>query len=310
MSGSWNQSERKLIRDLRETLRLYFKGARCFPIDDLTFRVRPIFYHLPLLAETYGGVLVQQKLSCQTVPPVSIPAATSLDTAMISCIQQEPLPIAVAPSCPVLPISQETTTAETVALLPRNIYSGTLSVAPPEPLEGILGGAVEPIACEKPFHIPPHQLKFHRHSLRKTKRLLIQRPEKPKIGRIAKIRATIQQMPLRRNSLPIYRKPIPFHRFSLAVRNRFRELLASKANVPPMDVKLVAIYDRMFLGIYQSLSRAEDETLLCLPKSSTELAGQQEQTAVSFYLAIGKSNQAPDKYWQAVIPMSELNHEQ
>jgi hypothetical protein len=68
-------------------------------------------------------------------------------------------------------------------------------------------------------------------------------------------------------ALPIRKAPVPPHRFSLAMRQRFRQALAEKSGTPPDQIQLQLIFDRLNLNLYAAIRQDEQGYLLCTPKS-------------------------------------------
>lgn len=95
----------------------------------------------------------------------------------------------------------------------------------------------------------------------------------------------LPKTPVRENprlfALPIRKMPIPPHRFSPAIREIFRRMLAEKAETRPDNVQLKVVFERMNVAFYASIQQDEQGNLLCVPKN--ELIGKN---------ALGKQGQA------------------
>ncbi len=77
-------------------------------------------------------------------------------------------------------------------------------------------------------------------------------------------------------ALPIRKASIPPHRFSVAVRDKFRQALAEKAGTHEGNVQLKLIFERMNMGLFSAIQADEAGSLLCTPKS--ELLGRNNET--------------------------------
>lgn len=80
-------------------------------------------------------------------------------------------------------------------------------------------------------------------------------------------------------AMPIRKAPIPPHRFSSELRERFRKALAEKGKTIPANIQLKVIYERMDMSLYASLQQDEQGNLLCVPKS--EVLGRNAQRGLS-----------------------------
>ena len=79
-------------------------------------------------------------------------------------------------------------------------------------------------------------------------------------------------------ALPIRKASIPPHRFSMAVREKFRQALADKAGTHEGNVQLKMIFERMNMGLFSAIQADDAGSLLCTPKS--ELLGRNSETQV------------------------------
>lgn len=78
-------------------------------------------------------------------------------------------------------------------------------------------------------------------------------------------------------ALPIRKAAIPPHRFSPAMREKFRQALAEKAGTHEGNVQLKMIFERMNMGLYSAIQADDSGSLLCTPKS--ELLGRNAETS-------------------------------
>jgi hypothetical protein len=88
-------------------------------------------------------------------------------------------------------------------------------------------------------------------------------------------KATIKHNP-RYYALPIRKASVPPHRFSIEVRDKFRQALAEKAGTHPGNVQLKMIFERMNMGLFSAIQVDETGNLMCTPK--TELLGRNAET--------------------------------
>ncbi len=68
-------------------------------------------------------------------------------------------------------------------------------------------------------------------------------------------------------ALPIRKSPVPPHRFSLSVREKFKQALAEKAQTPPANLQLKIVFERMDMTLFSSIQQDDHGYLLCVPKS-------------------------------------------
>jgi hypothetical protein len=91
---------------------------------------------------------------------------------------------------------------------------------------------------------------------------------------------TMSQVNVKHNAryyaLPIRKASIPPHRFSLAMRERFRQALAEKAGTHEGNVQLKMIFERMNMGLFSAIQADESGSLMCTPKG--ELLGRNAET--------------------------------
>lgn len=145
-----------------------------------------------------------------------------------------------------------------------------------------------------------------------SQKLPVDKPAKPSFHRLSaqgfasKSHSLLERMNkirIRHNpnlyALPLKKTPIPPHRFSLAVREKFRNVLAEKAGTPPTNIQLRIVFERMDMNLYATIQQDEQGNLLCIPKNeylgknlttgptqTTTKARQREQTGTS-YLVFG-----------------------
>jgi hypothetical protein len=78
-------------------------------------------------------------------------------------------------------------------------------------------------------------------------------------------------------ALPIRKAPVPLHRFPLATRQRFRQALAEKSGLPPDQIQLLRVFDRLAPGRYGAIRQDEQGILLCTPKSRDSSPGKDDR---------------------------------
>lgn len=145
-------------------------------------------------------------------------------------------------------------------------------------------------------------------------------------------RTLFQSDTTRMNRLAIRKRPVPLHRFSLAMRQRFRQALAEKSGAAFEQIQLLLVFDRMDMTLYSSILKDEQGDLLCTPKTAlqstisakkhaspprgierwrerTRAEEQQERTAtpdslLNAYLIIGLRLDTKQEI-RALIPMSD-----
>lgn len=290
MSGSWDQSSRKLIGELKETLRQHFKKVQTFALPvDISAAI--IDYRLETPVDIYGGSLFTQLLESRHVSLTLAPVCHLLKTEFQATVH----------------IDQTSFTkpfTNHMPLLETHLFK--VPVMPPS-WHDVFEWPVESFPLPSSIKMAPARLVLTKNI--KAQPLLCKRIEKPRTAGIKSLKgAKAKQYMVSSNSLPIQRRPIPAHRFSPAHRKQFRERLAQKAQLPLIDIKLVHIFDRVFLTLYQSISQAQDGSLLCIPK----LSGQMTSTSSAqtpYYLIIGSSLKNPEQSIQVVLPMDELNND-
>ncbi len=287
MPGSWDQGSRKLIGEIRETLRQHFKGVHT-AVADLEINNNWIAFHLPIDSETYGGVLIDEQA-------VSHPAAVLLEAcsnvieAEVDCVLHQGsalVPEAVAQAVPCNWEDAIFVRFESTAFQDAHVITLPVEAVAPGPVQCIERKALSIAKAAKPTRLENDR--FKRPAVKQLSRIKTQ-----------PLKFAVQAMPL-----PVYRKPIPPHRFSTSQRVRFKELLSQKAKLPINDIQLVSIYDRVYLGLYQSISQADDGTLMCLPKPVATKEPHLESYR-PVYLIIGKSLTPPHKYIQTVMLMTD-----
>lgn len=290
MSGSRDQSNRNIIEDIRETLRLYLKGLQCTAVET-RLDAYCIEYPLSQPEEIFGGVLVVDNPSIAKVPVGMTIRHQGMSLGIASTYHR------------ITPLTQGC----------RNFGESFTTVQDvPVAMLPLIPGQVQVGKCQA--QLSPtgsvHAVTASQFALRGARKLSarIQVPKilKPRTYVIRRIYSKLCHFPLYQKTLPIYRKPIPPHRFSKESRALFRERLAEKYKIPEHDVQILQIYDRLFLEMYQSLSPMEDGTLTCLPKSLHQIQTATKSIANAVYLVMGQSIKKPGTPIQVVIPMTEL----
>lgn len=290
MSGSRDKGAgRHFIDELKETLRMHFQGVATQAVP-LSLDAVDISYAMPVTAETYGGVLMQQSV---------------LDQAVSLVIQPEIQSVLCAFHTPVLGVDALVGPPGVVCVPPITAFDARMHRVP------VLPAQAKVTLCPLEHILPPALAVIKGASLKFSKRpvprpLVLQKFRKPVVMKLAGFKTTALRFAVHKNPLPIQRMPIPPHRFSAKQRRFFRELLAEKSQIPVQDVQLVGIYDRLYLGLYQSMSFAGDGTLICIPRKVVE-KNMPERMQVPVYLVIGKSFKAKAMTLQAVLPMGDLD---
>lgn len=291
MPRSWYQGARQLIDDVRETFRLHFRQAVVHSLD-VDVEAYDVAYDYEFDPESYGGVLIPQKALVLTIPLYAASAYSKRLSLAIDCpvrgetaLFQEPSVLNVP--C-VLDIHRQLHASQ---MLPRTV-----------PYQVIQGLALPwPVLCS----LPSQRWLLKRHVV--SAHWAIEKLKAPRVLRTPPMRSRVQLYPILKKAMPVQRKPIPPHRFPTGHRQKFRELLAARAQLSVNDMQIVGVYDRIFLGLFQSLSQREDGTLVCTPKSLAE-PGLREKETVAVYLIVGKSFKVPGKVFQVVVPMSEFQN--
>ncbi len=289
MSGSRDKSYRKLIHDIKETLRIHFQGIESHSLDLGLFSFGT-FYPLTPSFEIYGGVFTVSNVACHAVDLVNKTTSIAADLAMkahanTGSMQIETPPV-ILPSLAMFPPPQP----KSLALLSEK---PTLYQCP-----------ITGFHPHLPNRIRPSELKFKKP---KTPQKLVAAKIKSPVtyGYRAAIKARALVLSASKRNLPIYRKPIPAHRFSRAHRELFREKLAKQSGLPANEIHLVNVYDRIYLGVYQSWSQTDDGLLLCTPKPLSTLTSSTKDS-LSGYLVIGKSPRKPGNILQTIVTAKEL----
>ena len=284
MSGSWDQSSRKLIDEIKTTLRLHFKHLKTFPLEARLWG--PSVTEIPVLSsEIYGGQFFLQNVETQELPMAV--ACDILPMPMhfaFSLISMPSLPQASVVAQ--IPILEEQTTAQAIPML------STLQIKILE----VLSPVIQAIQS----HTLP-QASFMISKTRKTFELQNSRFQMPIILMSPILKAKLFRLSQRQLAFPIIKTPIPPHRFSQEKRQQFREILAKKFRIPQQDIKLIHAYDRLFLSLYQSLSPQKDGTLECIPKFPVNA----QAPMVSAYLVLAQSLKNPEQQFQALVPMKD-----
>lgn len=255
-------------------------------------RVRGRKRHFPLqmTSEIYGGVLFPQQLPVYEVALPSAPPVCEPSMRFTSTIQGSHT-LFQAPVCHLIPsLWDENRIVHDMPLIPHTLGHYICPVSRITLPEARIIGALQLKVKQTKL---PHRIKLGKFL-------------KPAVFHFPKFRAQSFRMGAQRNTLPIQRKPIPPHRFSPDNRRLFLDLLAKKAQVPKNAIKLVSVYDRVFLGLYQSLTQGEDGALRCIPKPPLERASQSLPQS-PFYLIIGKTLTQPERFIQVVLNMEDYN---
>jgi hypothetical protein len=91
-------------------------------------------------------------------------------------------------------------------------------------------------------------------------------------------RTPFQSGTARMNRMPVRKKPVPLHRFSLAMRQRFRQALSEKSGAPFDQIQLLLVYDRLDMTLYGSILKDEQGDLICTPKSAAPVVEKKHAT--------------------------------
>lgn len=293
MPGSWNQIGRSLIADIRETWRIHRGQIACYSVSP-AMGCTPVYFDPALTCLDFGGV-IDPPLPALLRPIIRLTAAVRAILLKIEA--------AVAGDN----LCMEYLEAKILPLLP-------VEVALPQALPLFLDSAAltlppQPIAVPRPQIIGRSELRLTR--LEKATRLSAARLRPPQIRNgFARLKPETRLFPIHQKAFPVERKSVPPYRFSKAARALFRERLASRASLSEHDVQIVHVFDRIYLGLFQSISQSPDGTLSCLPKIGADLRDAVTRSQVPVYLVVGKSIQQPDKPIQVVLPMSELNNDE
>lgn len=133
-------------------------------------------------------------------------------------------------------------------------------------------------------------------------------PLKFRVGKGAvscRLRTKTQKRSAEKFNLPILRKPTRFESYPLAMRKAFRSQLAQKAGLPPSEVTVKGIYDRLYLGLFQTLSHGQAGELVCSLRPVAQIPNTAVAT-VPMYLVVGHKTQQPGQLLQVVVPMSDI----
>jgi hypothetical protein len=90
--------------------------------------------------------------------------------------------------------------------------------------------------------------------------------------------------------LPIQKIPLSPQRFSLDIREQFRQALAEKHQTVPGNIQLKQIFQSMHMSFYSSIQTDESGSLLCIPKTgilSTTSGTYSDKTEEAAWLIIG-----------------------
>jgi hypothetical protein len=288
MSRSWDQSGGRLIRELKETLRMHFKGVQTYSLEP-GVDAYEVSYSLPMAAIAYGGMLFSEARQSYPVSLGFQPHVMDPSIRLTAKIQGGQALLAS-------PRLYEVPCFEKISLLSFET-SMLPTVLPTFSCEAIQ------LPLPQAGGVTASQLKIQR--LKMTQRVTFEKFKKPATYRFPGIKTQAYRLAVFKNPLPIQRKPIPPHRFSQKNRSFFRELLAQKAKIPVLDMQLVSVYDRIFLGLYQSLTFSDEGTLVCVPKPDLDPALRKKDLQ-PVYLIIGKSLKAQGKTFQVILPMADL----
>jgi len=288
MSRSGNQ----IWDALKETLRIHFKRILCHGID-LKMDSPTIYFTLGIQAVCYGGAIVKKRLQCIRLDMTLKPPSRCLDIMIQAELHASPV-LLVPPPLVYVPILQP--------ILPQQIHQGRLLTQ----RLPIMPCVVQMKQAQLQMPIVASQLRIR---LGETHRYAIKKFKKPGVFKMTGIKPKWFKMPASKRAFPITRQAIPPHRFSKVHRELFRERLAKKAQIQGQDVQIVGVYDRIYLGLYQSISQTQEGALLCVPKLNQE-AGMTAKKQESSYLVIGKSYKQPGKTFQVMITLAEFEHVQ
>jgi len=104
--------------------------------------------------------------------------------------------------------------------------------------------------------------------LAKTKKLEAKKPVARQNQRpVSTIKTKAWDCPPNLWGLPMSRTPIPTHRFSTQMKDRFRQTLAQKANTSTANIQIRLVFDRMNMALFQNIEQDKQGRLMCYPKS-------------------------------------------
>ncbi len=289
MSGSWDQRDRKLIDEIKDTIRLHFKGVDCGAWNTDLGTIS-IGLNLWVRPESYGGILFQNNLPTQTISLNVTPQINCLEMVFNPPVLGQNALLSIPTVVNIPPLHLTPTNVHQIKILPERVLAKHLQNSMAFPSFAIHGVNAAQLKMAKPNYCSP---------------LMLEKFKKPLTYRLPTLKTNSLRFMLQKKPLPIQRKPIPPHRFSTELRQDFREALAQKAGLPVMDIQIVGVYDRIYLALFQSLSQAEDSTLLCIPKTTLDIGASKQQEYTPMYLIFGKSVKSPDKSFRAVLPMIE-----
>jgi hypothetical protein len=109
-------------------------------------------------------------------------------------------------------------------------------------------------------------------------------------------------------TLPIRKAAIPPHRFSTAIREQFRMLLAEKANTSAGNVQLKMIYERLNMELYDHVQVDESGNLMATPKLTSKIDTLKPDASNSngaSYLVVGLQLDTKTDI-RALIPVDSL----
>jgi hypothetical protein len=290
MSRSWDKGRRNLIQEIKDTLRLQFKGAYCYA-ENVVPSTRQRDYALGFYPHAYGGVFFQEEVSIFT---------TEFEFSSVSHLQ----PLAFRAVTEAYPTRFSHVAVEDVDTTWQRYRTARLVPVLTKSLSSVSHRNVM-IRSIRDYTIAKRRLEITK--LSSIGNLQVGKFAIPRTShRKAAIKTRTFPMSQSKKTMPIQRKPIPPHRFSSHARTAFRELLAVKSGLPAIELQIVSVYDRVYLGLYRSLSPAEDGTLYCIPKTTLDSVTATAKELLPVYLIIGKAMKQPGKTIQAVMPMHEL----
>lgn len=289
MPRSWFEAGRNVVADIKETLRLHFKHVQSYGTTDLGMDVTTVLYDFSVEINTYGGEV--EGIPCISSPlPLSINSIThDLKTQIQATISGgetlDPQPVI----CSEAILSPLITITHPVPSLEKT----------PKTHQGQLGG----------FHISKvHGISGQQAQIPAPKRILSADFSKflnPKTFGVKNLRFRTRSWRKPGHPFPVIRRPIPPHRFAVALRNLFRDKLAERAQLKPHQVQISHVFDRVYLGLYQSIRQATDGSLILTLKQPSELKGQSHEKK-SVYWVMGHPMSNPRAPIQVIIPMDEI----
>lgn len=123
-----------------------------------------------------------------------------------------------------------------------------------------------------------------------------------------KFKTLAAKRPLAKTNFPVVRRPVQLQNYPTAMRRAFRIRLAEKTGILAGDIKITGVYDRLYLGIFQTLSHGDAGELICVPRPLQQIPNSAVAT-VPMYLVVGHAIDKPNQLLQVVIPMPDLEAE-